>query len=111
MRLFLQLCVLSVCVVAEAGCGGSGQPRAWIFWTQSPHGGSDERGSIGRASVTGLSSGGRFVVGAKAPAGIAASGSYVYWANYATGTIARARLDGSGVNERFIMTGDEYSIV
>jgi virginiamycin B lyase len=51
------------------------------------------------------------IAGAKAPAGIAVSGRYIYWANYGSGTIARARLDGSGVNERFIKAGDQYGIV
>lgn len=95
-----------------AACGGhSGVPSGFIFWTQSPHGGQDERGTIGRANLSGVGANGRFIVGTKTPAGIAVSGRYIYWASYATGTIARATLDGSNVNEQFIKTGDEYSII
>lgn len=95
-----------------AGCGGhSGPPSGSIFWTQSPHGGQDEHGTIGRAKLSGFGANGHFIVGTKTPAGIAVSGGYIYWASYATGTIARATLDGSGVNERFIKTGGEYSII
>jgi sugar lactone lactonase YvrE len=93
-------------------CGSHTAPRSGIiFWAQSPHGGEDERGSIGRADLIGSGADGRFIVGAKAPGGIAVSGRYVYWANYASGTIARARLDGSDVGQRFVKAGDEYSIV
>lgn len=97
--------------VLLAACGASHAPRDAVFWTQSPHGGEDERGSIGRVNLTGSGADGELIGGAKAPAGIAVSGRYVYWTNYATGTIARARLDGSDVNERFIKGGGEYSIV
>jgi len=34
--------------------------------------------------------------------GVAVSGNYVYWANSSSGTIGRASLDGSWVNESFI---------
>ena len=64
----------------------------------------------GRAELDGSGADGHFIVGAKAPAGIAVSGRYIYWANHGSGTIARARTDGSDVNERFIK-GAEYEIV
>lgn len=102
---------LTACGVL-AGCGGhSGPPRGSIYWTQSPNGGPDEGGSIGRAKLSGSSANGRFIVGTKAPGGIVVSGRYIYWASYATGTIARARLDGSDVKQRFIKSGDEYSVI
>jgi hypothetical protein len=103
--------VAAVCGLSS-GCGGShGSPHGFIVWTQSPHGGQDERGSIGRAGLDGSRSNGPLAVGAKAPAGIAVGGGWVYWANYATGTIARAKLDGSDANERLIKTGDEYGVI
>jgi virginiamycin B lyase len=80
------------------------------LWTQSRHGGDEERGDVGRAELTGSAVNGHFIVGGKAPAGIATNGRYIYWANYASGTIARARLDGSDVNERLIEVG-EYALV
>jgi sugar lactone lactonase YvrE len=101
---------LTVCGLAAA-CGTQRtSSRPAVFWTQSPHGGADERGGVGRADLTGSHADGRFIAGAKAPAGIALSGRYVYWANYGSGTIARASLDGSDVKERFI-EGEVYAIV
>src|SRR5438094_7078168 len=83
----------------------------FILWTQSPHGGEDERGSVvGRAELDGSGADGSFVAAGKAPAGVAVDGRYVYWANYGSGTIGRARIDGSDVNKRFIDAA-EYSIV
>ena len=98
-------------VCGLSGCGGSSAPPGFIFWTQSPHGGQDERGSIGRAGLDGSRSNGALAVGARSPAGIAVGGGWVYWANYATGTIARVKLDGSDVDERFIKTGNEYGVI
>jgi hypothetical protein len=94
-----------------SGCGGStGSPQGFIFWTQSPHGGADERGSVARATLAGSRVDGRFIVATKAPAGIAVDGGYIYWVNYGSGTIARARLEGSHVKARFVET-DEYSTI
>lgn len=70
----------------------------------------DERGTVGRAQLDGQSPDGHFVVGARAPAGVAVRSGYVYWSNYPSGTIGRAKLDGSGVNQRFIKTGAYYSV-
>jgi hypothetical protein len=45
-------------------CGSHPAPRSGIiFWAQSPHGGEDERGSIGRADLIGSGADGRFIVG------------------------------------------------
>ncbi len=71
----------------------------------------DERGGVMRADLDGYGAIEHLVTGAKAPGGIAVDGQYVYWANYTTGAIGRARLDGSEVNERFIDTGDIYSVI
>jgi hypothetical protein len=102
---------VAVAIVATAGCGGSDAPRrSAIFWTQSPRGGEDQRGTIGRAAATGQRVDSRFIVGATAPAGIAFDDRYVYWVNYATGTISRARFDGSAADGRFIKN-DEYSVI
>ena len=40
--------------------------------------------------------------GASIPLGVAVDGGHVYWANCTTGTIGRANLDGTGVNQSFI---------
>jgi virginiamycin B lyase len=94
-----------------SGCGASsGPPQGFIYWTQSPHGEADERGSVGRAALDGSHTDARFVAGASAPAGIVVSRGYIYWANYGSGTVGRARLDGSRVDERFIKTA-AYSTI
>ena len=67
-----------------------------LFWTQSPRGGTEERGSVGRAVLTGSRLDDRLIEAGKAPADIAVRSGYVYWTNYGSGTIERARTDGSG---------------
>jgi Low-density lipoprotein receptor repeat class B len=90
-----------------AACGNqSASARAGLFWAQSPHGGEAEQGSIGRAHLDGSGADGRFIIGAKAPAGLALHDGYVYWANYGSGTIARANLDGTNVANAFIDGAD-----
>lgn len=110
MRRSLRFLFLAGVWLFVAGCGSGGPAAGTIFWAQSPHGGSDERGTIGRAALSGSGADTRFIIGGKAPAGVAVSGHYVYWANYGSGTIARAWLDGSHVDQHFITTS-EYSTV
>jgi hypothetical protein len=104
-------CTAAIAVAASgiaAGCGSdSGRPRGAIYWTQSPHGSSNERGHVGRADLRGSGADGQFIRAGKAPAGIAVNRNYVYWANYGSGTIGRARTDGSDVDERFITGADD----
>lgn len=103
--------VTAACGLVTA-CGGHSNPSSGlIFWAHSPHGGDDEHGSIGRVNPDGRSAKDSFVPGARSPGGVATHGQYVYWANYASGTIGRAETDGSKVDQRFVTTGDEYSIV
>jgi virginiamycin B lyase len=42
------------------------------------------------------------ITGAAAPAGLATDGQHLYWANSSTSSIARANLDGTGVDLSFI---------
>ena len=88
-----------------------GPMGGWLFWSESPHGGADELGTIGRAGPDGSEVDERYMTRARSPAGIAIGGPYVYWANYATGLIGRARIDGSDVDESFIKTGKAYSVI
>jgi hypothetical protein len=38
--------------------------------------------------------------------GVAADGTYIYWANATSGTIGPANLDGTGINQSFITGAD-----
>jgi sugar lactone lactonase YvrE len=111
-RLVFTAAVAVVACGLVTACGNqTGSPRAnsahaSIFWTQNPHGGANERGSVGRARLDGSQANGRFMIGKRAPAGVALDARYVYWANYGSGTISRADLDGSDVNNRFITGAD-----
>lgn len=96
---------LALLALLLAGCGGrSGSSGGAVFWAQSPHGSPGELGSIGRAALGGARADGRFIVGARAPAGVAVSGGYIYWSSYAEHAIGRADLDGTGVTQRCIDT-------
>jgi virginiamycin B lyase len=79
----------------------------FVFWTQSAHGGEDERGSIGRAELDSSPARGHFIAAARAPAGIAVGHGYLFWANHGSFTIGRAKLDGSDVENQFVK--DVYS--
>jgi hypothetical protein len=43
-----------------------------------------------------------FITGASSPRGLAVDPTHIYWANASIGSIGRASVDGSGVNESFI---------
>ena len=91
----------SACGVAIAG--------SHIYWASG--------GAIARANVDGSGVDRQFIPGLAiprtsptslggGPCGIAVAGQYIYWMNNAESskpvTIGRARLDGTGVNKRFI---------
>src|SRR5262245_35430486 len=71
-------------------------------------------GTIGRANLDGTGVDQNFITGAIAPLAVAVDSGHVYWADQGTcgttcpppqpgdGTIGRANLDGTGVNETFI---------
>ena len=46
-----------------------------------------------------------FITGGSCPWQVAVDGEHIYWANSTSGTIGRANLNGSGVNQQFINTG------
>ena len=75
--------------------------------------------SIGRANLDGTGVNQNFIgtgdpptfPGASNPEEMAVDGAHVYWAdsfrtNFLTGVIARANLDGTGVNQNFIVVSD-----
>ncbi len=83
-----------------------------IYWTQREGTGPPFGGSIGRANLDGSGVSPNFITGASEPEGVAVDYNHVYWANYydcannqtqsGCGTIGRANLDGSGVDQSFL---------
>jgi virginiamycin B lyase len=112
---------LTICVAAAAlaSCsdGTAGSPPAsisstaptteaeadlatHIYWAEAPTGTSSEPGTIAAATGADVSHG--LVTGTDGGGGVAADGEHIYWANHGTGTIGRADLDGSHVDQRFV---------
>jgi virginiamycin B lyase len=91
---------------------------AHVYWSDlTTPGGDLGSGTIGQANLNGGSPNQSFIgsgapptfPGAVGPEGIAVDGAHVYWAdsfrdqnNIAQGVIARANLDGTGVNDTFV---------
>lgn len=67
-----------------------------IYW-------STDNNWIARANLDGSGVQPNFIPGSD-PRAIAANGSHIYWANFATNRIGRANLDGTGVDQNFIAT-------
>ena len=91
----------------------------YVYWTQIATSGLPPAGSIGRANLDGSGANSSFITGAAEPFGITVDYDHIYWTNYyncdnqtqppsgcAGGTIGRANLDGSAVNQAYI-TADE----
>ena len=57
-------------------------------------------GTIGRARETAPTSTGSSSPAPSLPAGVTVAGGYIYWANNLTGTIGRANLNGTDVNQK-----------
>jgi uncharacterized protein YjbI with pentapeptide repeats len=108
--------------VAGAGnATGVAVDGRYIYWTQvvgdlSSHG--PYGGAIGRANLDGTGANSSFITGASFPWGVTVDYGYIYWANGYTcdywtipasscggGTIGRANLDGSAVNQSYIIAG------
>jgi uncharacterized protein YjbI with pentapeptide repeats len=101
-------------VGAVTGVAVDSQHIYWTELTASPPG-IPAGGSIGRASIDGTGADPSFITGAATPFGITVDSAHIYWTNnfncdYQTqpasgctgGTIGRANLDGSAVNQAFV---------
>lgn len=75
--------------------GGVGVVGRYLYWSNILE------GTIGRMNLETHELTKRFITGAAEPFGIVSDGKYLYWANRA-GSIGRARLNGTGVNQTFI---------
>lgn len=101
----------AIACAAPGSAGTTGLAGGQLFWTESPTGADDGLGSILSADANGTKPSRRVVGGARTPAGVALAGDYVYWANFSTGTISRARADGSQIKQAFIRTGRPHSVI
>jgi virginiamycin B lyase len=82
-------------VKAPAGVASDG---TYVYWANSG------TNSIGRAFANGAEPNPKFITGALVPEGVAVDANHIYWAN-GDGTIGRANLDGTNVQQHFINTG------
>ncbi len=87
----------------------------YVYWTALTTSGRPPAGAIGRANLDGTGANPSFITGAAEPFGITVDYSHIYWANdyncnYLTqppsacagGTIGRANLDGTAVDQSYI---------
>jgi uncharacterized protein YjbI with pentapeptide repeats len=92
----------------------------YVYWTQIATSGLPPAGSIGRANLDGSGANSSFITGAAEPFGITVDYDHIYWTNYyncdnqtqppsgcAGGTIGRANLDGSAVNQAYITAAED----
>jgi virginiamycin B lyase len=99
----------TVSAIGRADLDGSGATAAFLP-TSAPTGvavdgqniywGNTLSDSIGRANLDGSDANPTFISGAEFPGAVAVDGQHIYWTT--AGTIARAKLDGTGVNLNFI---------
>jgi Low-density lipoprotein receptor repeat class B len=78
-------------------------PRAgaFVYWANFDDGGGGT--SVARAGLDGSGLNTTFVRGGSPDVcGVAVDAAHLYWTNLENGTIGRANLDGSGVNQRLI---------
>lgn len=93
---FASLALALLGVLAFAAPAG-----AYVYWTEL--GGFGEPGVIGRAHNDGSHANAKFIrKGGIGPEGITADAKHVYWINVDADSIARAKLNGRGVDQTFI---------
>ncbi len=93
----------------------------YVYWTAQTGTALPPAGAIGRANLTGTGANPSFITGAADPFGITVDYSHIYWTNYydcdfrnipptscAGGTIGRANLDGSAVDQSYV-TADQLA--
>jgi virginiamycin B lyase len=98
--------------VKESFISGLGRPRwlaadsKYLYWSDL-HGGKDGKGTIGRVELSGANPEPEFIADASGPQGLAVSASKVYWASEGSPahSIARANIDGSGIEAEWHLVG------
>jgi hypothetical protein len=105
--------VVVVGLAMAAACGWVADAAdATLYWANS------SGDTIGEANNGGTDVNQSFIKGADGPADVVAAGRYIYWSNVSgcteygscRGTIARAKLNGNGVDEHFIPAVTPYGL-
>ena len=99
--------------IGRAELDGTNVDRAFITDTSAPYGvavsashlyWADSFRKIGRAERNGANVQTTFLAGVDGAEGVAVDDHHVYWAH--SGAVGRAKLDGTGVDESFIVSND-----
>lgn len=93
-RRVLLILMVSMSMVAVA-CPSAG---AFVYWDNYYY-------AIGRANLDGGGQISKFASVNGTPCGVATDGRYIYWADQLSGTIGRARIDGTGQATDSFITG------
>jgi hypothetical protein len=100
--------IWAAALAVAVGCSCADRADAAIYWTYnsvSPRGGHEVRAHIGRADLNGRHANPRFITLKRKliATGVAASRRHIYWTTISVPPvgIGRAKLDGSGVDQRF----------
>jgi virginiamycin B lyase len=77
----------------------------FIYWANFLLGSGAWGNQIGRADVGGTNINSSFITtsAGSAPTGLTSDGTYLYWTNYATSKIGRSLLNGTGVDQAYVV--------
>ena len=96
--------MISACLLFAAWWAASAQ--AYVYWTVNGTGAFGGGGTtIGRANLDGSGVTHGLVTGLSSPSAMAVDSGYLYWYEPDTTSIARAAVDGSGLDESWIQSG------
>jgi YD repeat-containing protein len=76
---------------------------AYIYWSNFLLGTGASGNKIGRADVGGTNINLSFIGNAVGPTGLTSDGTFLYWTNYTNSTIGRALLNGTGVDQAYVV--------
>jgi hypothetical protein len=76
--------------------------RPALYWGATAFVNGGTVGSIGRASNDGGDLNANFITSGSSAGSVTVAGNYVYWVDFANGSIGRANLDGTNVDDAFI---------
>jgi virginiamycin B lyase len=75
----------------------------YIYWSNFLLGTGASGNKIGRADVGGTNINLSFIGNAVGPTGLTSDGTFLYWTNYTNSTIGRSLLNGTGVDQAYVV--------